>query len=64
MLDLLNERKENNTIIREYTRNGETVSHTISFPVGSATSAEESIPQLTLEDKVNYIYYKNMGVIE
>lgn len=41
MLQLLNERIENGFVIREYTRDGNTVSHTIKTPV--ETQREEEV---------------------
>lgn len=62
MIKLLSEKVENGFLIREYSRDGVSVSHTIKTQ--EPTEPIEPTEQApTLEDKINYIYYKNMGVI-
>lgn len=43
MLKLLTERIEGDYVIREYTRDGENVSHTIKTPVQTQTEPEEIV---------------------
>lgn len=60
-MDVLKRYEQDGKIITEYTKDGLTVSHIVKSPIPQEIEPEE--PQPTLEDKINYIYYKNMGVI-
>ncbi|WP_370221982.1 hypothetical protein [Cytobacillus sp.] len=63
MLTILKEYIEGGYQISEYSRDGVNVSHTVKVPIQSEMPAEPEQQEPTLEDKINYIYYKNMGVI-
>lgn len=60
MTTIINEYIENGVRVIQYSKDGITISHTVKalVPVEIVPT-----PQPTLEDKVNYIYYKSMGVI-
>jgi len=61
MAQILREYIENGIKIAEFTKDGTTVSHTVKSIVPQPI--EPKTPQPTLEDKVNYLYYKATGVI-
>lgn len=54
---LLRSTEKDGMITDEYSLDGETVTHTAEYPVPAP------IDETTLEDKINYLYYKGMGVI-
>lgn len=71
-VQLLNERIEGDTIVKEYTKNGETISHTVMFPtypeipiedipiVDVQLSVEEVQQQILLNTEL-LIIYKELG---
>lgn len=60
-MEILNQYVDNGMKVIEYTKDGNTVSHTVKTPI---QEIPQKTPQPTLDDKVNYLYYKAMGVIE
>lgn len=62
-IQLLREYEEDGFKVQEYTRDGETVSHIVKTTI--QVLVEPVIPTQvpTLEDKINYLYYKGVGVI-
>lgn len=61
MLQILNEYVDNGMRVIEYTKDGKSISHVVKTPV--PVEIEPPAPQPTLDDKVNFLYYKAMGVI-
>ncbi|EWG12758.1 hypothetical protein [Cytobacillus firmus] len=64
MIKVLQKYKDGDYEVIEYTSDGITISHTDRIIFNSPPiTPEPSEPEPTLEDKINFIYYKNMGVI-
>ena len=64
MLNVLKDYIDGDMQVTEYTRDGLTVSHIVKTPVQSDIPEQKpEVIETTLEDKINYIYYKQMGVI-
>lgn len=61
-MEILNKYEGDGFLVIEYTVDGSTVSHTVKTPI-QTEPIEPQEPQTTTEDKINFIYYKSMGVI-
>lgn len=53
MVQILRSYEENGWVITEFTKDGETISHTISHPISQRSDPMESpIPQTTIEEQI------------
>lgn len=62
-MNILNEYEQDGMVVKEYTRDGKTVSHITKTPI-QKESEETEQEEMTVEDKVNYLYYKEMGLFD
>ena len=60
---VLNKYTENGMVVKEYSVNGKTVSHIQKSEVDKERPIESTDSEPSFEDKVNYIYYKEKGLI-
>lgn len=52
MVKLLHKYEENGEQVEEYTRDGKTVSHIVRTPIIDDSTAEEVVPEPSIEEKI------------